>query len=1058
MDTLLLRQRRLLALVLGLILVGGLSALATIPRQEDPSFINRTALVITPFPGADAGRVEALVSEVLEDELREIEEIKELRSSSRTGLSLLTIELEPRVEDTAPVWSRIRDALADAEPDLPPGAGAPRFDEDRGNAFTLHVALVWNGDGVPGYGILKRYGEALEDRLRGVPRTEVVRLFGAPEEEIRVTVDPAELALAGLAAADVAEAIARADAKVAAGSLSSPDSELLIEVTGALDSLARIAAVPVVERADGRVLRVGDLGRVERAVADPPDELAFIDRAPAVVVAARMEAGSRIDRWTTAMDAEMASFDRLLPDGIERQVTFRQSDYVERRLGGLLTNLLIGASLVTGVLLITLGWRSALLVVAALPLTSLIALATLSFAGIPIHQMSVTGLIVALGLLVDSAIVMVDAIRHRLRRGRSMLEAVGSSVRWLALPLLSSTATTVIAFLPMVLLPGAAGEFVGAIAISVIVALTASLLLSLTVIPALAGLVLPEAEAEHEDGPAGRRGVLKDGLSMRRVTRAFEAGLDLALRHPRLAILAAFVPPALGFAGFGTLTEQFFPPSDRDQFFIEMRLPSQAAIAETADLALRAHDLIAGHGTVEAVNWYVGTSAPSFYYNMLMNQDGVSEFAQAQVTVDGVASVRPTMAALQRELDRAFPEAQTLVRELLQGPPVSAPVEIRVVGSDLHRLRELGEQVRAVLAQVPEVTHTVASLGGGEPKLWLAADQDTAGLAGMPLTAVAGQLDAALEGATGGTVLEGVEEMPVRVRASPEQRSDLDRLASISVIGPSGQAGAAFPGVPLEALGRFELRPAAGTISRRDGERVNRIEGYVEAGVLPSRALEGFRERLAAAGLDLPPGYRLEIGGDAEDRQEVIADLLAPVGVLITLSIAILVMTFNSFRLAGLLTVVAAQAIGLGLLSLTVFNYPFGIQAVIGLLGSIGVAINDSIIVLSALRNDRAAAAGDPRAIRTVVIEDTSRHIVSTTLTTFGGFLPLILAGGGFWPPFATAIAGGVLLSTVIAFVFVPAAFLLLVRAGRGRGAATADGRQPRRAADPARPAAAPAG
>ncbi len=1020
METVLFRQRRVLALVIGLILVAGLSSLVTIARQEDPTITNLFATIVTPFPGATAERVEALVTERLEDELREVEEIDTIESTSRNGLSLVTVELletltDKRIEET---WSEIRDALADAEAEFPAGAGSPSFDNDRTNAFTAIGALVWRSDAPVNLAVLGRFGEELQDRLRNVPNTKVVRLYGAPTEEVIVEIDPDVAASLGLTADDIAAALARADTKVAAGQLRAEGTDLLIEVSGELDSLARIREVPLLQQASGALLRVGDVATVRRGTNEPASDLAFVDGEPAVVVAARMEADRRVDQWKAAVDAVLAAYEAELPAGIEHRLIFDQSVYTTQRLGTLMTNLLIGVGLVVTVLFVTLGWRSALVVTAALPLTSLISLFTLKALGVPIHQMSVTGLIVALGLLVDAAIVMTDDIRTRLERGQTPLDAVAGGVRRLWLPLLSSTVTTVLAFMPMVLLPGPAGDFVGAIAISVIVALTASFLLAITVTPALAGLAL---------APVAGRERRRRSIGLPNVGKVFAASLKLSLRHPRLSMMAAGVLPLLGFVAFPTLTEQFFPASDRNQFYVQMWLPSQTSIDETAETALSAYDLLTGYEEIEDVHWFVGNSAPAFYYNMQMNQDGVASFAEALVTLRSAEDAARLMPEVQDRLDARFPQAQTIVREILQGPPVAAPVELRIYGPDVDRLRVLGDEVRRILATVPDVTHTRASLTGGEPKLWFVADEDAARQAGLQLADIARQLEAALEGSVGGSILEGTEELPVRVRVGGDERGALDRIASLKIVPPGADGAEAFPAIPLTALGELTLIPAAAAIPHRNGERVNVVQGFIDAGVLPQTALAAFQARLDETGLTLPSGYRLEVGGDAEGRGDVITNLIASVGLIVTLTVATIVLTFNSFRLAGIVAVVSFQAIGLGLFSLAVFGYPFGIQAVIGLIGSVGVSINAAIIIMSALQKDAVAVTGDPARTHQIV-GDASRHIISTTVTTFGGFLPLILAGGGFWPPFAMAIAGGVLLSTVVSFYFVPPAFMLVTR------------------------------
>ena len=1035
MSTLFLRQWRLFALAVGMIVALGAAALSTIGRQEDPTITNLFATVVTPFAGADPARVEALVTEKIEEELREIDEIDTITSTSRTGISVVGIELSQFISETEieQAWSEIRDALADAARNLPPGVPEPEFDNDRTGAYTAISAILPRYGDVSSEAGLRRYAERLQDRLRQIPGTELVRLFGARDEEITVTIDPQRLASVGLTAAQVSAAIGDADTKVRAGQIRGRSADLLIEVEGEIDGLGRIRAVPLVEGADGRLLRVGDVAEVRRSVREPATSLALTDGVPAVLIAARMEADLQVDAWMGSVRDTLASFERELPAGLEHRLLFDQSAYTADRMREVLGNMALGGTLVVAVLLLALGWRAALVVAAVLPLTSLASIAILQAIGVPIHQMSVTGLIVALGLLVDAAIVMTDQVRQRIGEGMSRSDAVSGAVRRLAVPLLASTVTTILAFLPMAALPGPAGDFVGSIALSVIIMLAVSFALALTITPALAGWMLPR---ERSGGVAGW---LAHGITLGPAGRLFSRSIDLALRNPRLAILGALILPLTGFGAFPTLTAQFFPGVDRDQFYVQVRLPGLAAIDETARVAREAGEMIQAMDGIEQVHWVIGESAPSFYYNMTMDQDGVPGFAEALITTASPAATRAAIPAVQRLLDREIPQAQTLVRELVQGPPVDAPVELRLVGPDLETLRQLGEQARGILARVPEITHTRATLIGGDPKVVFDLSEDRVRLAGMDLGQVARQLNDTLEGTTGGSLLEATEELPVRVRIGDGDRGSLAAIRALDVVpGDAGRQAdsGAYPGVPLMALGTVRLEPSESPIARRDGERVNTVQGFIDLGVLPEEALAQVQAMLAETPLPLPPGYRLEFGGDSDARSETVRNLTSTLGVVVTLTIATIVLTFNSFRLSLVAGAVSFLSMGLSLLALAVFQYPFGIQALIGVIGSIGVSINAAIIIMTALQQDPGAMAGDTDRMREVVTKS-SRHIVSTTVTTFGGFLPLILAGGGFWPPFAMAIAGGVLLSTVVSFYFTPPMFAL-VMAPRRRGSGQA--------------------
>jgi multidrug efflux pump subunit AcrB len=1034
------RNARLTALVIGLVVVAGLGALQALPRQEDPTLARRFGTVTTFYPGATAQRVESLVTEPIEERLQELHEIAEIESLSRSGVSVIRIELQDRFEeeDVDEIWSKVRDRINDPAAALPPGVIPPEFEDQTSTAVTLLVGLSWADPGEAPLGLVTRLARELESRLRNVANTKETELFGEADEEIRVTIDPQALASLGLTAGEVSRAIARADAKLPSGALRSDAASLTLEVAGELETLERIRAIPVRQLAGGQALRVGDVAQVEKTVRSPAASEAWLHGRRGVAVAATMEPNHRVDVWADRAHEVVEGFRSVVPAGVAFEVLFDQSSYTEERLGTLASNLGGSALLVLAVLLVLMGVRSALIVATALPLTVAATLAELNALGVPLHQTSITGLIVAIGILIDNAIIAVDEFDVRLRGGASRFEAARSASRYLAVPLAASTLTTVLAFLPIVLMPGGAGEFVGPIAIGVILSVATSFVLALTVVPALAAFFAPTGAA------LGQYDWRHHGLYSERLERCFRAFLRRCLERPALGIAVSVALPVLGFAVGQTLPEQFFPANDRNQFQVQVVLPPHASIEETRRTALRVRERIEAHPDVVASHWVIGESAPRVFYNMFANNDGLPSFAGAFVTTRSADATLRLLPRLQAELIAAFPGARVLALPFEQGPPFDAPIEARIVGPDLETLRRLGEELRAVLARTQGVTFTSAKLAGGEPKLVLAPDESAARLAGLGLADIADQLRASLEGATGGTVIEANEEIPVRVRVGHEERASAERLAGGRVLAPGGAAagpgaadagdgvadrarGASLAGVPIGAIARIELVPELAGITRRNGERVNTVQAFLVPYTLISESLADFEARLAAAGLALPEGYRLELGGESEQRNEALGKLMAFALPLFVLMGGSIVLSFDSFRMAGVIFAVAFLSVGLGQLGVWLFGHPMGFVAIVGTMGLVGVAINDSIVVLSALRADARALAGEFDASVEVVVAS-ARHVLATTLTTIGGFVPLLVWGGRFWPPMAAAIAVGVAGSTIVALLLVPAVHCALQR------------------------------
>ncbi|MEN0000851.1 MAG: efflux RND transporter permease subunit [Pseudomonadota bacterium] len=1020
METITFRQPRLVFLILMVLVASGLAALLSIGRQEDPTITNLFASVTTPFPGASPGRVETLVTAEIEEVLKEVPEVDTVTSVSSTGISIIQIELVETLEGgrIEQVWSEVRDALDDARAEFPAGALEPEFNAEGITAYSVTAALSTNHDGVP-MTIAGRYAEALADQLRRIPGTKAVDVFGAPEEEVLVTLDPQKTAALGLTADMVSASISAADAKVQAGRLRDTQSDFVLEVTGEITALDRLKSIVVRESQNGAATRLADIATIERGPRLPLAEMVIQDGRPAILISTVLQEGLQIDAWAGFVREEIEAFQPTVPAGMTLELVFDQSTYTADRLAEVGTNMAIGVSLVVGVLLITLGVRAAIIVALILPVVTLATLATMNFIGLAIHQMSVTGLIVALGLLVDAGIVMTDEVAQRIRKGMARIEAVRDSVRRLAAPLFASTVTTALSFTPMILLPGPAGDFVGSIAIAVVIMLVWSLIIALTVTPAIAGWLMPAQGATN---------FFNAGIPGGFIARLFARSLKLAVNNPVRAIAFALVLPVIGFASMPTLTAQFFPGVDRDQFYVELEMTGGTAITQTRQIVDRVDDLLRAEAGITSISWTIGRSGPAFYYNITGGREDAPGYAQALITTASPAATEELVTRLERTLSDEAPEAQVLVRGLVQGPPVAAPVELRVVGPDLDTLREIGDDLMVMLSSVDSVVLARTTAGAGAPKIVVDIDEQLARSMGLDLSSVARQLQAGLEGVTGGSMLEGTEQLPVRVQLGDGVRGDLTAIRDLPIVSTqSAQSAAsgAFAATPLSAIADISLLPSDASITRRNGERVNTVQGFTLREVLPEEALKVVQAELAETGYTLPAGYRLELGGDSDARANTLGNLLASVGMIVTLTIATIVMTFNSFRLTIVALIVSVLSAGLSIFALAVFQYPFGINAIIGVIGSIGVSINAAIIIMTGLRDNEAARNGDRDAMVGVVM-GSSRHIISTTITTFGGFLPLILAGGGFWPPFAMAVAGGVLLSTVISFYFTPPMFALV--------------------------------
>jgi multidrug efflux pump subunit AcrB len=1023
------KNPRLLLLCVIVIVVVGLASLVVMPRLEDPVLGKRIGLVSTVFPGASAVRVESLVTIPLEQQLGGISQIKQVRSNSQTGISNIVIELGDEVVEVDPVWTLIRDRISDAKSELPESCFATELEVLPMKAYAAILAVKWRLDGEPNLSILRRLARELRADLIALPGTENVDVFGDPGEEYVAKISPTKLAALGISTAAIAQQITGDNANQPAGRLPTEGRSLPLELASDPQPIPRIANALIAYGTTGESTPLSTIATLEKRIVQPPSNLAIIGGKPAIVLGVMVDDQLRVDQWSDRMQQVVADFQPAFANEVIVETLFLQREHVDRRMVVLSRNLGIGTVAVMAVVLVLMGWRSMIVIAAALPLSALMVIAAMRGLAIPIHQMSVTGLIVALGLLIDNAIVMVDEVRARIFDGVSPVNAIVRSVRQLGMPLFGSTLTTALAFLPIATLPGPPGEFVGTIAVSVILAISASFLLSMTVIPALISLFPVDPAA---------RGMLAYGLSSASLRKLYAYSLRIFFRFPIVGILLGMILPIWGFMVARNLPEQFFPPSDRAQIQIEVELSAADALQATAETVDAIRTQVSSYDQIDQQNWFVGGSAPTFYYNVVPRRRGTPFYAQAFIDLKDTRDVGTLVRQLQTDLDQRVPQARVIVRQLEQGPPIDAPIEVRIFGPDLATLHELGSELRVLLGQTASVIHTRSDLQESIPRLSLEIDQAAAKQAGLDKSQIAAQLFTTLEGASAGQVLEGDENLPVRVQLDLDGKWKLDRLAALPLQsitrGPltDRRAAEGSPGSTsavghntLASLANLKLESDVGSIVRIDGRRSNEVKAYLESEVLPSVVIDEFKRRLAAADFVLPSGYSLQYGGETEQRSEAVKRLIANGVMLFAVMLLTLVASFRSFRCALIVACVGGLTIGLGPAVLSWFSYPIGFMAIVGTMGLVGVGINDSIVVLAAIRANPLASEGNITQLVDVVSSST-RHIIVTTVTTIVGFTPLIITGGEFWPPLAITISGGVAGATFLALYFVPSLHLLL--------------------------------
>lgn len=1013
------RNLHLLLMTLIVIIAAGASAWNSLPKIEDPRITQRHITVVTEFPGASARLVEASITELIESSIASISEIKTVDSTSRANVSLVAIELHDKVTraNNRQIIARIRDRVKDVTPKLPDGAKAPTIQEEENiaSAYTLITALSWNGEGEPQLSLMNRVAESLKDRLEAVSGTEYVSIHGEPIEEILVEVSPAELADMGMTIGQLAQLVDASDSKQVAGRLLRPDAASPIEVRGEFNSLERIRTLPI--RSNTADTRLSDIATVSKSHVQPEDVMTYFNGEQVILVAARIQIQSQIRPWTESIKSELVKIEQETGHLINFNIAFEQANYTEGRLQTLGLNLLAGVVAVLLVVLFFMGWRSGIIVATSLPLSAACVLFALQVLDMQIQQMSIFGMIIAIGLLIDNAIVMTDEVRSRMERGKRAVQAIEESVKHLFAPLLASTLTTIFAFMPILLLEGGSGDFIGSISVSVILALIFSFLISMTIIPALSAWLESKRTTENSINQWWKVGIQGPAYS-----KKFSTFLLNSLKRPFLAIGTAALLSIAGIVAVGTLPKVFFPTADRDMFEIRVWFPNNVTVPAAAEWVKQIDQHILAKDEVTQTVWSVGNSLPSFYYNQIMNKRNSPFYSEVVVSVHDSDESGKMIDELQDDLDKKFPNLQIVAKAFAQGPPVESPIEFRLFGPETNILRDLGEELRAIIAEQKGTLHTRASVSPGLAKVWFDADESALNQVGLRLSDVASQLSSAYEGIEAGSILEDITELPVKIKYSNSERETLEDLRTFPIVLPSGEWA------PAAAFGEFIIEPDSTSITRQNGERVNIVQAYIASDITPLDLTNKVIKVIETSNWQLPEGYRWEVGGDAEESGNANASLAAHLPVLILLMVTSLVLAFKSGKLAGIIGLVAMLSAGFGLLSLWISGYALGFNPLLGVTGLIGVAINGSIVVLAGIQADEKAKAGDHQAIVDVTLSST-RHIMSTTLTTIAGFIPLILfVGGQFWPPLAVVIAGGVGFSIILSLWFTPSIYALMQR------------------------------
>lgn len=1020
-----LTHRSIVVALVAVLLVVGTFNFGSMSRREDPQITIREALIVTPWPGAPAERVLELVTDPIEDAVIEIPEIDTVVSRSMVGLSIVQVTAGDAIKQTDQVWDDVRAKVAAVRSQLPDGTGAPFVDSDFGDVFEIVLALYhkpFDGSAEVAYSPreLEVLAERIEEDVELIDAVARVEFWGNRPERIYVEVDTSDWAQLGLTATELAALFRARNIVHPGGEISTDETRYAINPTGEFTALEQMREL-VVGRVDGVPVQLGDLPvSIERRYEEPARSLARVTtptvrQQPAIAIGISMKRGANVTQMSRQVDAVIA---RLRASVIPSDVAVERINdlprQVDARISGLQSNLLQGVLIVLGVALFAMGWRPAVIMATAVPLSMVSAFAVVRYFGIELEQFSIASLIIALGMVVDNAIVVSDNSVRLMREGMPAREAATRGAHDLAVPLLTSTLTTVAAFVPMLTIEGNVGEYVASLPIVVAATLVMSYLVAMLVTPIMCVWLLKPSHDRDAGGTMAARALAR-----------YDAAIRFCLERPGKVVAFAGVAFVASLLLLPVIGSQFFPSGARDQFFVKIWLPESASLARTAKMTRSVETVLENASRddtsgvdrlVSAVS-FIGTGGP----RLMVTQEPEYPYPYFALIVVNTSHADHTAAYAEAVRERVvgIVDARITVDEFMLGPPVKDPVAFRLTGPDRDLISRQARTLVRAFKETPGTVNPYSNWGAPASELALEIDTHAANLAGVTNADISFTTRTLMSGATLTSFREGDHKVPVLLRTTREKRRGPADLGDVFVDGRDGKA-------PLDSFAKLEPGLAPAMIARRNGMPTVTVGARIAPGELANEVAARVRPRLDAAVASMPPGYFLEIDGELEETADAQLKVVRAVGISIVLMVLILTVQYNS--LAKPAVIMAAVPLGLVgvLLGLLATGWAMGFMAMLGVLSLGGIVINNAIVLVDFIETN----VGDGRALRDAVADagrQRLRPIVLTSVTTIGGLLPLSLFGGALWAPMTNGMIFGLFVSTGLTLFVIPSLYVLFV-------------------------------
>ena len=1002
-----IRHRSLIVYCMLVVVAAGVWSYLRLGRSEDPDFTVKTMVVQVGWPGATVSDTLQQITDRLERKLQETPNLDYLKSYTTAGKATVFVYLkdstpEAQVPD---IWYQVRKKVYDIRNDLPQGIVGPGFNDEFGD--TYGIVYGFTADGFS-HRELRDYVEEIRKQLLQLPDISKIDVLGAQDERVYVEFSTEQLAGLGIDRAALIAALEAQNAVTPQGEVQTGEEKILVRVSGAFRSERDILAVNFV--ANGRMIRLGDIARVTRGPADPAQPMFRVNGKEGIGLAIAMRTGGDVLALGRNVERAMAEIKANLPVGIEPTLIADQPVTVEHAVDDFMEALWEAIEIVLAVSLIALGLRAGAVVALSIPLVLAVVFVAMSAFGIDLQRISLGALIIALGLLVDDAMITVESMVTRLERGDQKDEAAGFAYSSTAFPRLAGTLVTIAAFVPIGFARSAAGEYTFSIFAVVGIALIASWCVAALFTPMLGVWLLKKPKTAHAEahGP---------------MMRAFLGFLALAMRARWVTIAATLALFAAALFGMRFVPQQFFPASDRPELLVDLQLPENASIAATRDASARLDKLLKDDQDIDHWSTYVGQGAVRFYLplNVQLPNDF---FAQAVIVTKGIAERERLKAKLERALATDFPSSVARVSPLELGPPVGWPLQYRVSGRNAEEVRKIASRVADLVGSAPGAANVNYNWMEPGRTINIRVDQDQARLLGLSSQQLAMAVNAVVSGVTATQMRSGIWLDDVLVRASDEQRMSLSTIRTLQVPLPNGKT------VPLSQIASVEYGQEYPIVWRRDRLPTVTVQADLAPGTQAATVVHGLTPQIAALNASLPNGYHVGVGGSVEESGKAQASVLAVVPMMLVIMFTVLMVQLQSFSSMVLVLSVAPMGLIGVVAALLLAGKPLGFVAILGVLALMGMIARNSVILINQIEEDKAKGL-DPWD---AVIEATSHRVRPILLTASAAILGMLpIAPTVFWGPMAYAIMGGLAVATVLTLVFLPALYVTWFRIEKPR-------------------------